>query len=702
MTTVLAQQPPCGVGNPAAGNTCADAPLICNLDGYCGTTSSTYTNDMWGNKTTSAFSIGTGLLGGFTNVSGNNGCGTGATIENNSFLKFVAGSSTVNLGLWVGNCQNANWMSGVQVHVFKLIDICGQGNVTNIYCKNQFSPTPGGSQNIPLTGLTPGETYYIMVDGYEADVCDYTFTATSGISVGVTADINQNTSLCAGESVIVKASGGSGNYTWSGDAGLSSTTGTTVTVTPPSTPGTYNYKITSTGGGSCGTSSDYDFSITVTPGGGTPTFNQLGPFCTGASFTLPTTSSNTITGTWTPAINNTQTTIYTFTPAVGSTCSPSSTTMEVVISGQVTPSFTNPGPVCAGETFTLPTTSNNSITGTWSPAVNSTQTTTYTFTPSAGQSCASSTTMEVVIKDKETAIFTNPGPICTGSTFTLPTTSINNFTGTWSPAVNSAQTTTYTFAPTAGQCVASTQMTVAVENNITPTFTTPDPMCEGTAFTLPTTSNNAATGTWSPVVNTNQTTTYTFTPTPSQGGCEFLNTTITVTILPLPTVSFTANPEIGSSLLEVTFTNTSTNSTSYSWNFGNGQSSQSVNPTTTYTNTGDYIVILTASNGVCSNDAETTITVLDWPTIVINPTNVFTPNGDGKNDDFFIETQNAKTVYVEIFNRWGNLMTKLEKLTDKWDGGNANDGVYFYKYKITDLSDTIFEGHGFFHLLRQK
>jgi hypothetical protein len=35
----------------------------------------------------------------------------------------------------------------------------------------------------------------------------------------------------------------------------------------------------------------------------------------------------------------------------------------------------------------LPTTSNNGITGTWSPALNNTTTTTYTFTPDAGQ-CA--------------------------------------------------------------------------------------------------------------------------------------------------------------------------------------------------------------------------------------------------------------------------------------------------------------------------
>lgn len=46
-----------------------------------------------------------------------------------------------------------------------------------------------------------------------------------------------------------------------------------------------------------------------------PTFNPVGPYCSGASIpALPTTSINGITGTWSPAINNTMSTTYTFTP----------------------------------------------------------------------------------------------------------------------------------------------------------------------------------------------------------------------------------------------------------------------------------------------------------------------------------------------------------------------------------------------------
>jgi hypothetical protein len=51
----------------------------------------------------------------------------------------------------------------------------------------------------------------------------------------------------------------------------------------------------------------------------TPTFNPVTAICSGATLVpLPTTSLNNITGTWSPALNNTTTTIYTFTPAAGS------------------------------------------------------------------------------------------------------------------------------------------------------------------------------------------------------------------------------------------------------------------------------------------------------------------------------------------------------------------------------------------------
>jgi hypothetical protein len=62
----------------------------------------------------------------------------------------------------------------------------------------------------------------------------------------------------------------------------------------------------------------------------------------------------------------------------------------------VTPIFTPVAPVCSGGLILLPTTSNNGITGSWSPSINNQATTTYTFTPLAGSN-ATTTYMTVTV-----------------------------------------------------------------------------------------------------------------------------------------------------------------------------------------------------------------------------------------------------------------------------------------------------------------
>src|SRR5678810_184664 len=139
--------------------------------------------------------------------------------------------------------------------------------------------------------------------------------------------------------------------------------------------------------------------------------------------------------------------------------------------------------------------------------------------------------MTVTITPKTTPTFTQVGPVCSGTAFTLPTTSDNGIDGTWSPAINTTTTTTYTFTPVAGACANTATMTVTIDPKVTPTFTQVGPVCSGTSFTLPTTSDNGIDGTWSPAINTTTTTTYTFTPV--AGACA--NTaTMTVTIDPQP------------------------------------------------------------------------------------------------------------------------------------------------------------------------
>src|SRR5258705_10196674 len=103
--------------------------------------------------------------------------------------------------------------------------------------------------------------------------------------------------------------------------------------------------------------------------------------------------------------------------------------MDIVITNQITPTFTQIVPLCQNSTApSLPSASTNGINGTWSPATintTTTGTTTYTFTPGAGQ-CGAAVTMDIVITNQITPAFTQIVPLCQNSTAPLlPLTSTN-------------------------------------------------------------------------------------------------------------------------------------------------------------------------------------------------------------------------------------------------------------------------------------
>lgn len=196
-----------------------------------------------------------------------------------------------------------------------------------------------------------------------------------------------------------------------------------------------------------------------------PVFEPVGPYCQGSVVAaLPTVSTNGFKGTWSPEINNMETTTYTFTPDSGQDAS--IVKMIVVISEKITPTFFPFGSYCKGSYIpVLPDLSNNGIRGSWSPAINNMETTTYTFTPEVGQ-CAGPTTMTLTIHENIAPLFEPVGPFNKGSVIPpLPYTSLNGITGSWNPAINNMQTTTYTFTPGTGQCASSVEMTVIIDTD---------------------------------------------------------------------------------------------------------------------------------------------------------------------------------------------------------------------------------------------
>ena len=445
----------------------------------------------------------------------------------------------------------------------------------------------------------------------------YTFTPTAGqcaTTTTLTITVNPNVTptftavapICSGTtlSALPTTSTNGINGTWS--PALNNTATTIYTFTPTA--------------GQCATTTT--LTITVNPNV-TPIFTAVAPICSGTALSaLPTTSTNGITGTWSPVLNNTTTTTYTFTPTAGQCAT--NTTLTITVTPNVTPNFAAVAPICAGASLSaLPTTSTNGITGTWSPALNNTATTTYTFTPTAGQ-CATTTTMSITVTPNVTPTFTAVAPICSGATLSaLPTTSTNGINGTWSPALNNTATTTYTFTPTAGQCATTTTLTINVTPNVTPTFVAVAPICSGTALAaLPTTSTNGITGTWSPALNNTTTTTYTFTPTAGQ--CA-TTTTMTITVNPTPVLTVSCGVSTASS---VTFNwNAIADATSYSYSYSvNGGPSVTgslSSATTTFTINSlaagqNVSITITPVGSLCAQPATSNCVSSNCPTPIVN------------------------------------------------------------------------------------
>ncbi len=169
--------------------------------------------------------------------------------------------------------------------------------------------------------------------------------------------------------------------------------------------------------GQCATTT----TMTIQVGTVAPVFTQVAPICIGATLAaLPRTSTNGVVGTWSPAINNTTTTTYTFTPSAG-TCSSVATMTITVNPLGLTPTFLDIAPICNGGSLSpLPTTSQNGVTGTWSPALNNLATTTYTFTPTSGQ-CALTATKTIIV-NPALGVTVNSPTVCSSASATVTAT----------------------------------------------------------------------------------------------------------------------------------------------------------------------------------------------------------------------------------------------------------------------------------------
>ncbi|HRI59659.1 MAG TPA: hypothetical protein PK228_08045, partial [Saprospiraceae bacterium] len=206
--------PPCGNPPPPGAESCPASCVYCNFDGYMG--------------------INNGTPSG-----GNTVCNQ-IFLHNDQWFGFVAGTECITINIATSNCNDGN---GLQAAFFENCDDDA------VAC----NPGSGGGEGQPLElsycGFVPGQTYYLMVDGWTGDVCNYEIEVLDGSVTppppGQPTVPQGPTQVCPGAVVeyTIPEVAGAGYYQWTTPAGskinetnsnsltFPAPEGTTITVT---------------------------------------------------------------------------------------------------------------------------------------------------------------------------------------------------------------------------------------------------------------------------------------------------------------------------------------------------------------------------------------------------------------------------------------------------------------------------------------
>lgn len=647
---------------------CSTSLYICDLNGYKGTTGPLYTADRPSNMSgTSNGTVYAAEPNGYVSSSdlggpfGLNSCDTGdyrrVTIDNNSWLTFTASGTTASLDVTVGDCYRNR---GVQFQVFKVSAPCTNFDTVSGILQNYYVSTDGAKPyctalatgtfistfTVVCRNLTPGQKYYLMVDGFGGDICNYSISAKSGVQASPVINQIPNSSLCKGDSVLLnfnKTITGAFNFYFLGPNGDTITTPgvDTFVWVNPSLTSDYGLVIESV----CGNKQSTTRTVTV--------YNDLDG---GQVAFSGTTKSISICSGADPA------------NILGST-----TAMAVAPSG-------------GDGNWTYQWQYRDNCTGPWN---NIASTNSLSYNPPSGLTVprcyrrVATNGCGMVISDS-VMVNINENPtvdmdykeVCAGSTISLSPTdtsygSSSSFittqitgsdlspvtnAGSYSPSFNSNNALTYTYTYTVidgNNCTASDTFSVKVNSNPTLSISPANAeICEGGSIALSTTTSLGSSPynyTWSgdsvyldnttidnPTFSNASANTYNLilSVTDNKGCINQVNKTIVVN--PNPTLTFSGLPAVVCAGTDYNISSSiinNTGSVTYSWSGQTtGLSSTSINNPTYNNNTdGTYNLTLWASDTkTCADSEQINITVNALP--VLNDTTITHLTYCGTND----------------------------------------------------------------------
>ncbi len=468
----------------------------------------------------------------------------------------------------------------------------------------------GSAATLPVT--TPG-TYTVTVTAQNGCTATANQVITQDIATPI-ASITNNTNAtvldCNTTQISLTGVGGT-SASWSNGTSVVSSVANLIVTTA----GTYTY----TGTNANGCFDTEIITITFTPNTN-PSFAQIAAICTNGSFTLPSTSSNNVTGTWSPAPNYTVTTTYTFQPNVG-LCA-NTTSMTITVHPYPVVTIQN-DTICIGQSTTLNSTVNLAGgTYLWFPtnantssiSVSPLTTTNYQLIYSLN-GCATASSVEVYVKPVSTPVTSNQ-TICNGQTAELiATTPLPGGTFNWSNGVpndtiqvSPSATTTYSVSYNLNGCLSSLVNSIVTVNPVPTLGVNNSTICAGDNATITAIPNllggtyywgtpsviGAASQTISPLNDTTLSVYYTL------NGCTSPVATSSIIVNPLPIATFSASVTQGCAPLLVTLTADDVSNATYSWTTSNSLTGAGIQTNLQFQMNGGFDVALTTTLNGCT------------------------------------------------------------------------------------------------------
>jgi gliding motility-associated-like protein len=286
-----------------------------------------------------------------------------------------------------------------------------------------------------------------------------------------------------------------------------------------------------------------------------------------------------------------------------------------------------------------------------------------------------------------------------GTSYSWNTGSVNNFISVSTPGTYTAYVT--------NSCGIDSAYGIATMNPLpVPAISGKDTLCKGDSVLLIASGGASylwSNGSTSAAIYVSNTGNYTVSATNT---CGSVSASLPVFVSSV-TADFIPSSTSGSHPLPVTFKDSSSASAiTWAWNFGDGSTGTGqFGNDYTYNTAGTYTVTLTTTNAQHCTSSHSEVIVVSEINSWLLPANVFTPNGDGVNDNWVVNAGGIDYFDGKIFDRWGVAMAQLVSSNEVWDGRTmggllASHGTYYYIIHAKGEDGKIYNLTGFIELIR--